>query len=90
MRNEYETRNSCFDYRTLFKQINKEVSSSFFRYMRRDIWDPIFDQLLNIPSCDSLPNLTDIKNSIKQLSCSFDQYTIQQQLNIANNILSKK
>lgn len=38
----------------------------FKRYHQIELWEEIFDICLNIPNCDSIPNLIDLQKKLEQ------------------------
>lgn len=41
--------------------VNWNITTHFPRYFNKIVWDHFFTTLLNIPDCDSMPNLQDLK-----------------------------
>ncbi|XP_075212384.1 mitotic checkpoint serine/threonine-protein kinase BUB1-like [Lycorma delicatula] len=57
------------------------------RYMHRDVWQPIFHDLLNIESCTSLPDLSQMKTNLEKSLDSVGRRLLLDQLNSFYNIL---
>uniref|UniRef100_A0A0A9Z9G8 Mitotic checkpoint serine/threonine-protein kinase BUB1 n=1 Tax=Lygus hesperus TaxID=30085 RepID=A0A0A9Z9G8_LYGHE len=60
------------------------------RNMKRELWDPIFHQLLNVPSCDQLPNLTEIRKTLEGAFADYNPYVKVQYFNHISNIVMGK
>ncbi|KAF6215051.1 hypothetical protein GE061_009800 [Apolygus lucorum] len=60
------------------------------RNMKRELWDPIFHQLLNVPSCDQLPNLTEIRKTLETAFADYNPYVKVQYFNHISNIVMGK
>lgn len=56
------------------------------RYMRVDLWNTFFFQLLNIESCDKLPDLLMIKNSFESIISEQSEELQMDMRNIGNSV----
>ena len=43
-----------------------DINEKFRRYHQTEIWRPLFDTLLNIPNCESFPDLTSFVDSLNE------------------------
>lgn len=53
-------------YMTVTKAVYGYTVAKFPRYLQKVIWDEIFENLLNVPDCKTMPNLQEMKLSLKQ------------------------
>lgn len=53
-------------YMTVQKGVCGYATAKLPRYLQKGIWDAIFDHLLNVPDCKTMPNLQEMKLSLKQ------------------------
>ncbi|XP_065199715.1 mitotic checkpoint serine/threonine-protein kinase BUB1-like [Planococcus citri] len=61
------------------------------RYYHPDIWMPIFHNLLNIPSCNVLPNLSDFRKILDEFfSNKIGKFTLSREMNNVLSVLNKK
>ncbi|CAH2071152.1 unnamed protein product, partial [Iphiclides podalirius] len=58
------------------------------RYMKVSLWDKIFTTLLNIPDCNNLPDLMDLKNEVDSVLNEIDNLGFQLR-NFANVLKSR-
>ncbi|XP_055383397.1 uncharacterized protein LOC129613385 [Condylostylus longicornis] len=49
----------------------------FPRYLKKDIWGPIFQNLLNIPDCELMPNLQTFRAAIGEALFDKEKYVIE-------------
>lgn len=60
----------------------------FFRYMKVGLWDKIFTTLLNVPDCNNLPDLMELKNEVDSVLNEIDNLGSQLR-NFANVLKSR-
>lgn len=53
-------------YMAVQKGVCGYAVAKFPRYLQKGIWDDIFDHLLNVPDCETMPNLQQMKLQLKQ------------------------
>lgn len=58
------------------------------RYMKNSLWDKIFTTLLNVPDCNNLPDLLDLKNEVDSVLNEIDSLSSQLR-NFANVLKSR-
>ncbi|XP_026496814.2 mitotic checkpoint serine/threonine-protein kinase BUB1 beta-like isoform X1 [Vanessa tameamea] len=58
------------------------------RYMKNSLWDKIFTTLLNVPDCNNLPDLMDLKNEVDSVLNEIDSLGSQLR-NFANVLKSR-
>lgn len=56
--------------------------------MKVSLWDKIFTTLLNVPDCDSFPDLMDLKNELDSVLNEIDSLSSQLR-NFANVLKSR-
>lgn len=55
-------------YMKVYKKLGRwEITTRFPRYFKEAIWIEFFSTLLNIPDCDTLPNLQELKARIDEV-----------------------
>lgn len=70
--------------------VNWNITTRFPRYFNKIVWDHFFTTLLNVPDCDSMPNLQELKvkflevldekekivrSKINEFNCALEQKT---------------
>lgn len=55
------------------------IKIPFFRYMKSNVWDQVFTTLLNVPNCDTLPDLMELKEEV-------DLVLLQQYVNLGSQL----
>lgn len=58
------------------------------RYMKKNLWEHLFDTLINIPNCDSLPNLQNLRGKILQ-TLSEHMNTFRNDVTLFNTVVVK-
>lgn len=61
-----------------------------FRYMMPALWQDIFSSLLNVESCDKLPNLVDLQAKLEESFRAMDPSTVMQSITKLSNVLLNK
>lgn len=62
---------------------------SYSRYLKKVVWMDFFNKLLNIPDCDDLPNLQELKAAIDQEVYAMDS-ELQKHIRTLTNLLFKR
>jgi len=70
------------------KMLTWNIKSRFPRYFNKFIWEPFFNTLLNVPNCDSMPNLQALKDTIEEAIQSKEKFVCEK-INEFNNCLNK-
>lgn len=58
------------------------------RYMKVSLWDKVFTTLLNVPDCNNIPDLMDLKNEVDSILNEIDNLGSQLR-NFANVLKSR-
>lgn len=76
------------DYMTVGKTGNRwNLKKTIPRYAIPNLWQPLFSALLNIESCNKLPDLKEMRETLQKSIQSFESFNINQQLNALTNAL---
>lgn len=54
-----------------------QISRTIRRYWQTDFWNRFFDQLLNVPSGDRLPNLAELRTSLEQCLVNYPKIFLE-------------
>uniref|UniRef100_A0A1B6KB65 Protein kinase domain-containing protein n=1 Tax=Graphocephala atropunctata TaxID=36148 RepID=A0A1B6KB65_9HEMI len=80
-----------YDYMKVVKRDNKwQLGNKIPRYMMPTVWQEVFTPLLNVESCEKLPDLTAMREILEQRFMSADDSTINQSINSLSNVLLNK
>ncbi|XP_039295868.1 mitotic checkpoint serine/threonine-protein kinase BUB1 isoform X2 [Nilaparvata lugens] len=76
------------EYMKVTKRGNEWVlQKNLHRYLHREVWLPIYEELLNVESCSKLPNLSELRKKLQNLLVSMDQKWLSHCLMSFGNIL---
>ncbi|BES88369.1 Mad3/BUB1 homology region 1 [Nesidiocoris tenuis] len=79
------------DYmKVIMKNDEWKLQKSLPRHIRRDLWDPIFHALINVPSCEQLPNLSELRKPLEDALNGIDNFRRIQYYNHVSNVLLAK
>lgn len=70
------------------KMLTWSIKSRFPRYFSKFIWEQFFHTLLNVSSCNSMPNLQALKDTIEEEIQSKEKFVCEK-INEFNNCLHK-
>lgn len=59
-----------------------------YRYAKRAAWEQFFTELLNIESCDKMPDLTKLRNMMEETLAQMPE--VQAKFRSFDNILNKR
>lgn len=65
------------------------IKSKFPRYFNKTLWGHFFNVLLNVPSCDAMPNLQDLKDQFQE-EIHFKEKYIVDKISEFNTVLNLK
>lgn len=74
-------------YMEVEKKLNQwQIKARFPRYFKKECWDLFFNTLLNVPDCQTMPNLQQLKNSLDEVILDREKY-ISEKVKEFNNAL---
>uniref|UniRef100_A0A1B6FYQ8 Protein kinase domain-containing protein n=3 Tax=Cuerna arida TaxID=1464854 RepID=A0A1B6FYQ8_9HEMI len=80
-----------YDYMKVVKKDKKwQLSNKIPRYMMPAVWQDVFTPLLNVESCENIPDLSALREILEQPYRSMDLSTVNQSINKLRNILLNK
>ena len=59
------------------------------RYLKKNVWMDFFNKLLNIPDCDNLPNLQELRDAVDTEVQAMDS-ELQKHIRTLTNLLFKR
>lgn len=64
-------------YMEVSKRVNEwKINSNFPRYFNKLLWEQFFGTLLNVPSCNMMPNLQELRKLFEEEIHSREKYVI--------------